>query len=186
VLVAVSDTGLDVNHEDLAANVWTNPGEIPGNGVDDDDNGYIDDVHGWDWVNNDADPADDLGQGTHCAGTIGGVGDNGVGVAGVNWKSFPLATLVADLPPPFPAGESELAVVSGLEPGTTFLVRAPSRRRQHDSSRSVATSAPGQAGVEESVRIAGLVPGRWCMAVRATDEAGNEGPLSDVISVEVP
>ena len=66
--------------------MWVNPGEIPGNGIDDDGNGYIDDIHGIDTVNDDSDPMDDDGHGTHCAGTIGAVGDNGMGVAGVNWN----------------------------------------------------------------------------------------------------
>ena len=86
VLVGVIDTGVDYNHPDLAANIWTNPGEIAGNGIDDDGNGYIDDVHGYDFVNNDGDPMDDNGHGTHFSGTIGGVGNNGIGVAGVNWN----------------------------------------------------------------------------------------------------
>ena len=86
VLVGVIDTGFDYNHPDLAANVWTNPGEIAGNGIDDDGNGFIDDIHGWDFINNDNDPFDDNGHGTHCSGTIGAVGDNGIGVAGVNWR----------------------------------------------------------------------------------------------------
>ncbi len=86
VIVAVIDTGIDYNHPDLAANIWTNPGEIPDNEIDDDGNGFIDDVHGWDFHNNDNDPFDDNFHGTHVAGTIGAIGDNGIGVAGINWK----------------------------------------------------------------------------------------------------
>ncbi len=83
--IAVIDTGVDYNHPDLAANIWTNPGEIPGNGIDDDGNGYVDDVHGYNFVNHNGNPMDDNGHGTHVAGTIGAIGDNGVGVVGVNW-----------------------------------------------------------------------------------------------------
>jgi len=85
--IGVIDTGVDDNHPDLAANVWTNPGEIAGNGIDDDANGYVDDVHGYDFANNDGDPFDDNGHGSHCSGTIAGVGNNNVGVAGVNWHA---------------------------------------------------------------------------------------------------
>jgi len=86
-LIAVIDTGVDYNHPDLAANIWTNPGEIPNNGIDDDNNGYVDDIHGWDFVNNDNEPLDDNLHGTHVAGTVGAIGNNGVGVAGVNWRT---------------------------------------------------------------------------------------------------
>ncbi len=87
LLVGIIDTGLDYNHPDLAANAWINAVEAAGTpGVDDDNNGYVDDIRGYDFVNNDGDPMDDNGHGTHCAGTIGAVGNNGVGVTGVNWN----------------------------------------------------------------------------------------------------
>lgn len=86
VVVAVIDTGLDYNHADLAANIWTNPAEIPGNGVDDDADGYVNDIHGISAVLGSGDPMDDHGHGTHVAGTIGAVGNNGAGIVGVNWN----------------------------------------------------------------------------------------------------
>ena len=88
VYVGIIDEGYMYAHEDLAANAGTNPGEIAGNGVDDDGNGYVDDVYGWDFDKNDASLFDGTGDdhGTHVAGTIGGVGGNGKGVAGVCWS----------------------------------------------------------------------------------------------------
>ena len=95
-LIAVIDTGVDYTHEDLAANMWTNPGEAPGDGIDNDGNGFIDDVHGYDFANDDGDPMDDQGHGTHVAGTIGAVGNNGIGVTGVNWNARIMAVKFLD------------------------------------------------------------------------------------------
>ena len=86
VVVADIDTGVDYKHEDLKDNMWENPGEIPGNGVDDDGNGFVDDIYGWDFVNNDNNPMDDNDHGTHTSGTIGAVGNNKIGVTGVCWN----------------------------------------------------------------------------------------------------
>jgi len=98
VVVGVIDSGVEWAHEDLAANIWVNAGEIANNGIDDDRNGYIDDVRGWDFVNNDNNPMDDLGHGTHVSGTIAAVGNNGIGTVGVCWKAkiMPLKFLAAN------------------------------------------------------------------------------------------
>lgn len=85
VIVGIIDSGMDYDHPDLLSNLWTNTGEIPNNGVDDDNNGYIDDIHGWDWAYGDNEPTDYRGHGTHVSGTVGAVGNNSIGVAGVCW-----------------------------------------------------------------------------------------------------
>lgn len=85
-IVAVLDSGIDYNHPDLAGNMWRNPNETPGDGIDNDSNGYVDDVHGINALTGSGNPMDDQGHGTFVAGLIGAVGDNAVGMAGVNWS----------------------------------------------------------------------------------------------------
>ena len=111
VVIAVIDTGVEWYHEDLADNIWSNAGEIPGNGVDDDGNGFVDDIRGWDFGtatfepggtgqfggdNNPDDTAIGGGHGTAVAGTIGAVGNNGIGIAGVNWDVSILPMKIAN------------------------------------------------------------------------------------------
>jgi len=86
VIVGVIDTGIQTNHPDLSTNIWTNPGEIGGNGIDDDGNGYIDDVHGVNTITSSGTLTDDNGHGSHCAGVIGASTNNGTGVSGINWN----------------------------------------------------------------------------------------------------
>lgn len=95
-VIAIVDTGVDYNHPDLRANMWVNPGEIAGDGIDNDGNGYIDDIYGIDPGSGDSDPMDEDGHGTHVAGTTSAVGNNGVGVSGVNWNAKIMALKGAD------------------------------------------------------------------------------------------
>ncbi len=86
-IIALVDTGMDTTHPDLTENLWRNPGEIADNGIDDDNNGYVDDIHGYDFVYNDPIPDDQLGHGTHVAGIAAAVGNNMTGVAGACWRA---------------------------------------------------------------------------------------------------
>src|SRR5439155_1449133 len=148
VVVGVVDTGVDSTHPDLAANIWTNPREIPNNGRDDDGNGFVDDVHGWDFVDGDNAPADvtlaggNPGHGTHVSGTIAARGNDGPGlnsgVAGVTWSSTILPVRVLD------QNRSGTLAVDIAAPGVSIWSTIPGGWRSL-SGTSMAT--PHVAGV---------------------------------------
>ena len=117
MVVAIIDSGIDYNHVDLASNIWTNPDEIPGNGLDDDGNGFIDDIRGWNFVSNGNDPMDDYNpyyHGTHVAGTIGAVGNNALGITGVNWQVKLMPVKIID----FLGHLTDARVASGIDYAT--------------------------------------------------------------------
>jgi subtilisin family serine protease len=110
-IVAVLDTGIDYTHPDLAANMWRNPNEIAGDRIDNDNNGWVDDVYGVNTIGGNGDPRDDQGHGTFCAGLIGAVGDNATGIAGVSWSTQVMAVKIFDA-----AGVTSIAAeISGIQ-----------------------------------------------------------------------
>ena len=142
VTVAIIDSGIDLGHPDLAPNLWTNPGEIPGNGVDDDGNGFVDDVHGYDFVDNDGSPQDANGHGTHVAGIVGARGGNGIGGAGVAWQARLMAIRVLD----------------GQARGTTAAVAAGIRYAVDNGARIVNLSLAGPTSTPRPRRRRPLRP----------------------------
>ncbi len=151
VVVAVLDTGIDLTHPDLVNNIWTNPLDTAAN--DDDGDGYPGDVHGYNFIANDADPADDQGHGTNVAGIIGAEGNNGIGVTGVNWNVSLLPVKVSDAQGSIP----EAAAIAGInycitlkDHGINIVVMNESFGGlgfPSDVAESVAEAAAGKAGI---------------------------------------
>ncbi len=169
VVVAVIDTGVKYAHEDLQANMWANPGETPANGIDDDANGYVDDVRGADVRNNDGDPNDDHGHGTHVAGTIGATGNNALGVAGVNWNVRLMAVKIFDA-----AGVATTAhAIAGLQYVTLMRGRGVNLRVSNSSWGGAPEAPNDDPALREAFRAAGAA------GVLNVTAAGNDGRDTD-------
>ncbi len=143
-VVADIDTGMQLDHLDLAANLYHNLGEVPANGVDDDGNGYVDDVNGWNFYDNTNDPSDIHGHGTHTAGTIGAVGNNGIGITGVTWacRLLPLKFIGPD-------GGYNSDAIRAIEYAVSMGVKVSNNSwggDAYDQSLADAIQAAGNAG----------------------------------------
>jgi len=166
VVVAVIDSGFDYTHPDLAANVWRNPGEVPGDGIDNDANGFVDDVHGWDFANDDADPMDGDGHGTHVAGTIGAVGDNGVGVTGVAWQVSIMGLKFLD------------AEGSGYTSDAIAAISYATRMRREFGVNVVATNNSWGGG-DRSLALRAAIADGGAAGILFVTAAGNDGVNGD-------
>ncbi|MBI4436660.1 MAG: S8 family serine peptidase, partial [Candidatus Omnitrophica bacterium] len=168
VVVAVVDSGLDYDHEDIkdgtTNNVWTNPGETPGDSIDNDNNGYVDDIRGFDFANSDPDPMDDRGHGTHVSGTIAAIGNNAKGIIGVAYKSkiMPLKAL----------DQNGSGSTSGLAEALYYA--ANKGADVINNSWGYSTKLPNNPPIEEAIRYAHSL---GCVVVFA---AGNT-PADDVM-----
>jgi hypothetical protein len=167
ILALIVDTGILYTHPDLAANVWTNPQEIAGNGIDDDGNGYIDDVHGINAITNSGDPLDDNGHGTHCAGIIGASANNSSGVAGVAWNVKMIGAKFLSS-----TGSGSLSnAVKALNYGTTL------RNRGH----KIVVSNNSWGGGSYNTALATAIQSAANAGILFVAAAGNESSNNDAI-----
>ena len=156
VVIAITDSGVQVDHPDLAPNIWVNPLEIAGNGLDDDGNGLVDDVHGWNFAADSPDLLDEIesdAHGTHVAGIIGAVGGNDLGVAGVAWRT---RLMCLKFFPPKPGAASEVNLTNRVYSDAIRAVRYASAARQRGAAnvRAINVSWRVLPGVEpELVRF---------------------------------
>jgi len=153
LVIAVIDSGLDLEHPDLQGNVWINAREIAGNGVDDDDNGFIDDIHGWNFSNdtNVVSDDDDHGHGTHVAGTIAAVGNNSFGVVGVMWRARIMPLKAFDAAGEAPESDLAAAIVYAADNGAVVTNNSWGRRGPPSQLLRDAFAYAGAAGVTSIV-----------------------------------
>ncbi|MDD1724652.1 MAG: S8 family serine peptidase [Methanospirillum sp.] len=158
VIVGIIDTGVDYTHPDLSANIWQNTAEVI-NGKDDDKNGYIDDIRGWNFASKNNNPMDDNGHGTHCAGTIAAIGNNGIGITGTAWniRIMPLKFLNAKgtgytsdaISAILYAKQKGVSILSNSWSGTGY---SQALKDAIDSSPAVFICAAGNSGADSDVK----------------------------------
>jgi len=196
VVAAVIDTGVDWTHPDLSSQIWINPGEdcagCRTDGVDNDHNGFVDDWHGWDFVSNDNNPMDDHGHGTHVAGTIGAAGNNGIGVAGVNWnvKIMPVkflnaqgsGTTAAAVSAILYAAQNGADVMNNSWAGGDYSQALADAIDVADQHNSLFVAAAGNDGTDNDVTptYPASSDNPNVLAVAATDSSDNRAYFSNV------
>jgi hypothetical protein len=164
-IVVVIDTGVDYNHPDLVDNMWQNPSEVAGNGVDDDNNGYIDDIYGVNTITNSGNPMDDAGHGTHVAGIIGAKGNNNRGIAGVSWDSKIIAAKFLDS-----SGSGSTANAIKAVNYATALKRA---------GRNITVTNNSWGGSGYSAALASAISDASSAGILFVAAAGNNGSNND-------
>ena len=169
VVVAVLDSGIDLAHPDLAANVWINPRELPVNGIDDELNGFVDDVNGWNFIDGTNNVQDGFGHGTHVAGIIGAVGNNAVGVAGLGWQValMPLKIL----------NNSGVGTASAAVAAINYVTML---RRDFETNIVVSNNSWGAGGIASTV-MRDAIRAMGDVGITFVAAAGNSGSNNDII-----
>lgn len=189
VVVAVIDTGVDYQHEDLRDNMWRNPNETPGDGIDNDDNGYVDDIHGVDVVARNGDPrpfvsaatGEVVGHGTHVAGTIGAVGNNAVGVTGVDWQVSIMAIQTFSNATPTPQNPDG-AVITSFDQRVAIYYAVNNGARVINASWGGAAVDPQDATrVRFDIAVMNAISYAEERGVLFVAAAGNEGRDTDAL-----
>jgi predicted outer membrane repeat protein len=188
VIVAVLDTGVDYTHRDLNDNMWVNQVELDGiEGVDDDENGYIDDIYGYDFINRDPDPKDDHGHGTHCSGIIAAEGDNELDIAGVCWDAQIMALKFLGSDGGGDAATAVGAVYYAVENGADIISNSwggswfypKSLKQAFDYAYSQGVIAVASAGNDDSDWISYPASFERVIAVAATNSRDSKAPFSN-------
>jgi len=169
VIIGITDTGIKYDHKDLDLNIWKNPGEISGDGIDNDLNGYVDDIYGWDFKNSDNNPMDDHDHGTHVAGIIGAIGNNNIGIAGVNFQTQMMALKFMD---PVTCGGFNCGASGSSSDAAEAIIYAV------DNSAKVINASWG--GGSESAVLRNAIAYADSHGVLFIAAAGNDGTDNDV------